>query len=98
MRAADYIIDIGPGAGEHGGYVVADGTYEEIVANTNSLTGDYLSHRKGIQIPPERRKGNGKSLIIKGAHENNLKDVTARDTTWYIRCGNRCVGFGQEYA
>ncbi len=77
MRAADYIIDIGPGAGEHGGYVVADGTYEEIVANTNSLTGDYLSHRKGIQIPAERRKGNGKSLIIKGARENNLKDVTA---------------------
>ncbi len=76
MRAADYIIDIGPGAGEHGGYVVADGTYEEIVANTNSLTGDYLSHRKGIRIPAERRKGNGKSLIIKGASENNLKDVT----------------------
>ncbi len=76
MRAADYIIDIGPGAGEHGGHVVADGTYEEIVANTNSLTGDYLSHRKGIKIPAERRKGNGKSLIIRGARENNLKNVT----------------------
>ncbi|GAC1557099.1 MAG: hypothetical protein NVS2B2_14010 [Ktedonobacteraceae bacterium] len=76
MRAADYIIDIGPGAGEHGGHVVADGTYEQIVANTNSLTGDYLSHRKGIKIPANRRKGNGKSLIIKGARENNLKDVT----------------------
>ena len=76
MRAADYIIDIGPGAGEHGGYVVADGTYEELVANTNSLTGDYLSHRKRIEIPVERRKGNGKSLTIKGARENNLKDVT----------------------
>ncbi len=77
MRAADYIIDIGPGAGEHGGYVVADGTYEELVGNTNSLTGDYLSHRKRIEIPAERRKGNGKSLVVKGARENNLKNVTA---------------------
>ncbi len=76
MRSADYIIDIGPGAGEHGGYVVADGTYEEIVANTNSLTGDYLSRRKRINIPAERRAGNGKALVIKGARENNLKDVT----------------------
>ncbi len=76
MRAADYIIDIGPGAGEHGGHVVADGTYEEIVANTDSLTGDYLSHRKRIEIPAERRKGSGRSLTIKGARENNLKDVT----------------------
>jgi excinuclease ABC subunit A len=76
MRAADYIIDIGPGAGEHGGYVVADGTYEEIVGNTQSLTGDYLSHRKRIEIRDERRTGNGKSLLVKGARENNLKDVT----------------------
>ncbi len=76
MRAADYIIDIGPGAGEHGGHVVADGTYEEIVANTNSLTGDYLSHRKRIEIPAERRAGTGKSLLLKGARENNLKDVS----------------------
>lgn len=76
MRAADYIIDIGPGAGEHGGYVVADGTYEEIVANTNSLTGDYLSHRKRIERPAERRAGTGKSLVLKGARENNLKNVS----------------------
>ncbi len=76
MRAADHIIDIGPGAGEHGGHVVAEGTYAEIVANTNSLTGDYLSHRKRIPTPSERRSGNGKSLRIVGARENNLKDVT----------------------
>ncbi|GHO44948.1 excinuclease ABC subunit UvrA [Ktedonospora formicarum] len=75
MRASDHIIDIGPGAGEHGGHVVAEGTYEEIVANHNSLTGDYLSRRRRIEIPTERRPGNGNKLTIKGARENNLKNV-----------------------
>jgi excinuclease ABC subunit A len=75
MRAADYIIDIGPGAGEHGGQVVAEGSYEEILANSNSLTGDYLARRKRIEVPVERRAGNGNSLIIKGARENNLKNI-----------------------
>jgi excinuclease ABC subunit A len=75
MHAADHIIDIGPGAGEHGGHVVGEGTYEEIVANTDSLTGDYLSRRKSIKIPAKRREGNGNKLIIKGARENNLKNV-----------------------
>lgn len=76
MRAADYIIDIGPGAGEHGGHVVAHGTFEEIVANEKSLTGDYLSHRKQIEIPAQRREGSGQTLTIKGARENNLKNVS----------------------
>ena len=76
MRSADYIIDIGPGAGEHGGHVVAEGTYEQIVDNLKSVTGDYLSGRKRIVTPQERREGNGKSLVIRGAKENNLKDVT----------------------
>jgi excinuclease ABC subunit A len=75
MRAADHIIDIGPGAGEHGGRVVAEGNYQQIVANTNSLTGDYLSRRKHIPIPEQRRAGNGNSLLIKGARENNLKNI-----------------------
>jgi excinuclease ABC subunit A len=75
MRAADHIIDIGPGAGEHGGYVVATGNYAEIVANHNSLTGDYLSRRRHIPVPAQRRAGNGKSLRILGARENNLKGV-----------------------
>jgi excinuclease ABC subunit A len=75
MRAADHIIDIGPGAGEHGGHVVAEGNYAEIVANTNSLTGDYLARRKHIPVPAERRPGNGKALVVKGARENNLKNV-----------------------
>ncbi len=76
MRAADYIIDIGPGAGEHGGRVVGEGTYPEIVANRNSLTGDYLARRRGIEIPAQRRNGNARMLTIKGARENNLKNVT----------------------
>jgi excinuclease ABC subunit A len=76
MRTADHIIDIGPGAGEHGGHVVAEGTYDEIVANRNSLTGDYLSRRKQVKMPTERRAGNGNTLTIKGARENNLKNVT----------------------
>jgi excinuclease ABC subunit A len=75
MRAADHIIDIGPGAGEHGGWVVAEGTYKDIIANTNSLTGDYLARRKRIPLPTMRREGNGRSLRITGARENNLKNV-----------------------
>src|SRR5579885_1864903 len=75
MRAADHIIDIGPGAGEHGGRGVAEGNYQQIVANTNSLTGDYLSRRRHIPIPERRRTGSGHSLLIKGARENNLKNI-----------------------
>ncbi|BCL81341.1 UvrABC system protein A [Ktedonobacteria bacterium brp13] len=77
MRAADYIIDVGPGAGEHGGRIVATGTYDEIVANVDSLTGDYLAHRKQIEIPAERRPGNGNVVTIRGASENNLKNIDA---------------------
>src|SRR5437588_5239041 len=76
MRAADHIVDIGPGAGEHGGKVVAEGTFADIVANTNSITGDYLARRRRIQLPEEHRSGNGHVLTIKGARENNLKNVT----------------------
>ena len=74
MRQADYIVDIGPGAGEHGGNVVACGTYKEIMANKNSLTGDYLSGRKKIEVPGFRRKPTG-WLTVKGARENNLKNI-----------------------
>jgi len=76
MRAADHIIDIGPGPGEHGGKVVAEGTYEDIIASTDSLTGDYLSRRKRIPLPTQRREGNGRPLRIVGARENNLKNIT----------------------
>ena len=76
MRAADHIIDIGPGAGEHGGEVVAEGTFDEIAANAKSLTGDYLSRRLRIKLPEQRREGNAHSLTIRGARENNLKNIT----------------------
>ena len=78
MRAADYLIDIGPGAGVHGGQVVAAGTPAEVMANPNSITGQYLAGTRRIEIPARRRPGNGKFLTVVGAQENNLKNVTAR--------------------
>ena len=78
MMACDYIVDIGPKAGEHGGQVVAVGTPEEIMANENSITGAYLSGRKKIPVPNERRKGNGENIVIKKARKNNLKDVNVK--------------------
>ena len=77
MRDADYIVDIGPGAGIHGGKVVAVGTPDEVAASTESITGDYLSGRKVIAVPKTRRPGNGKVIRIVGAKENNLKNITA---------------------
>lgn len=76
MRAADYLIDIGPGAGARGGEIVSAGTPEEVEKDTNSLTGQYLSGKKKILVPKERRKGNGEKLKITGASENNLKNVS----------------------
>ena len=78
MMQADYLVDVGPGAGEHGGRIVACGTPEEVMQNTNSLTGDYLSGRKKIEVPLKRRKGNGKFIEIKGAKENNLKNINVK--------------------
>ncbi|MDE1505908.1 excinuclease ABC subunit UvrA [Ligilactobacillus salivarius] len=75
MRAADYLIDIGPGAGENGGQVIAAGTPKQVEKKRNSLTGQYLSGKKYIAIPSERRKGNGKKIVVKGASENNLKNI-----------------------
>lgn len=76
MREADYILDIGPVAGRNGGYLVAEGTIDEIMKNDRSITGKYLSGEKEIQVPKTRRKGNGKKISIVGAKENNLKDVS----------------------
>jgi len=75
MMSSDYIIDIGPGAGIHGGKIIAAGTPSEVMANTDSITGAYLSGRKKINIPEMRRKGNGKFLSVKGAAEHNLKNI-----------------------
>lgn len=75
MLAADYLIDVGPGAGEYGGTIMAAGTPEEVMKNPNSLTGKYLSGEEKIEIPKKRRKGNGLKISIKGAKENNLKNI-----------------------
>ena len=75
MLASDYLVDIGPGAGDSGGYVVAKGTPEEVMKNKDSITGQYLSGKKCIEVPKKRRKGNKKSLKIIGAKENNLKNI-----------------------
>jgi excinuclease ABC subunit A len=75
MRAADHIIDVGPGAGVYGGEIVAEGTVAEIIRNKKSLTGQYLAHKLEIEAPQKYRKGNGKNLVIKGAAEFNLKNI-----------------------
>ena len=76
IRTADYLLDIGPGAGIHGGEVIARGTPDEVAHNPKSVTGQYLLGKKSIPVPKKRRAGNGKSLVIKGAKENNLQNVT----------------------
>lgn len=75
MRAADYLIDIGPGAGELGGQIIAAGTPSEVENDENSLTGQYLSGKKQIPVPATRREGNGKAIVVKGAEANNLKNI-----------------------
>ena len=75
MFAADHIVDVGPGAGVHGGEIIAEGTVEDIINNKNSVTGDYLSGRKKIEVPKVRRKGNGNKIRVVKAAQNNLKDV-----------------------
>ncbi len=75
LRSADYIVDLGPGAGVNGGYITATGSVDEILKNPHSLTGNYLSGRKRIEIPQSRRKGNGKSIVLYGAREHNLKGI-----------------------
>ena len=89
MRQADYLVDIGPGAGIHGGEVVACGTPEEVMANTNSITGDYLSGRKKIAIRDKRRTSNGRDITLIGCEENNLKNI---DVTFLGGCLNLITG------
>src|SRR5690606_32618527 len=75
MLSADWIVDLGPGAGEHGGYVIAEGPPEAILANPDSITGAYLSGRRCIPLPEHRREGNGQQIVIRGARETHLKNV-----------------------
>ncbi len=96
MEAADYIVDIGPGAGVHGGQVIAAGTPEEIKANPDSVTGAYLSGRKRIEIPPRRRKPDKEWLTVYGARENNLKNITARIPLQLFVCVTGVSGSGKS--
>ena len=75
MRFADWLIDLGPGAGEYGGDIIAEGTPEEVMLVEDSLTGAYLSGRLKIDVPDERRPGNGNFITVRGAQENNLKNI-----------------------
>ena len=96
MRAADYIIDVGPGAGVHGGRIIAAGTPEEVAANPASLTGQYLSGRRCIAVPKTRRKGNGHSLTVRGAAENNLKHIDVSIPLGTFTCVTGVSGSGKS--
>ncbi|HEX6592045.1 MAG TPA: excinuclease ABC subunit UvrA [Moraxellaceae bacterium] len=97
IRAADYVVDIGPGAGVHGGRIVAQGSYEDIVKNKNSLTGDYLSGRKQIAIPKQRTPYDKKKVMtLKGAQGNNLKNVTAEFPLGLMTCVTGVSGSGKS--
>ncbi|MDO8616055.1 MAG: excinuclease ABC subunit UvrA [Dehalococcoidia bacterium] len=96
MRAADHLIDLGPGAGADGGYVVAAGTMAEVAACPESITGQYLSGGREIPLPPVRRKGNGKALVIQGARENNLKNIDVRIPLGMFVCVTGVSGSGKS--
>ena len=96
MRSADYIVDLGPGAGERGGYIVAAGAVEEICESAQSITGQYLSGRRQIPLPDGRREGNGEWLVIKGAQQNNLKDIDVSIPLGMFVCVTGVSGSGKS--
>ena len=96
MYAADYIVDVGPGAGVHGGEIVCQGTIDDIKACEKSMTGQYLSGKRRIPVPDKRRKGNGKFLTVKGAAQNNLKDITVKVPLGTMTCVTGVSGSGKS--
>ncbi len=96
IREADWIVDLGPAAGEHGGHVVAEGTPKQILAHPKSLTGAYLSGRMQVEVPKERREGNGKSLKIVGASANNLKNLDVTIPLGKLVCITGVSGSGKS--
>lgn len=96
MNSADYIVDVGPGAGVHGGEIVCSGTIDEIKSCKNSITGQYLSGQKKIEIPEKRRKGNGEYLTIVGAKQNNLKNITVKIPLGTFTCVTGVSGSGKS--
>jgi len=96
MRAADWIVDIGPGAGEHGGHIVSAGTFDDIATDSASITGQYLSGRRAIAVPEVRRRGNGHRLVLKGARGNNLHNVTAEFPLGMFICVTGVSGSGKS--
>ena len=96
IRAADYIIDLGPGAGRHGGYVVVTGTLEDVCSHPHSITVAYLSGRKEIPLPSKRRPGNGKEIVVRGAREFNLKNITVRIPLGKFVCVTGVSGSGKS--
>jgi excinuclease ABC subunit A len=96
IRTADWVVDMGPGAGVHGGEVVAQGVLQDILDNEDSITGDYLSGRRSVPVPAKRRKGNGKKLTVSGARANNLKNVTASIPLGTFTCITGVSGSGKS--
>ncbi len=96
MRAADHIVDLGPGAGEHGGHVIAEGPIDAIENSNRSITGAYLSGRSSISVPEDRRDGNGQTVTVTGARENNLKDISVSIPLGALVCVTGVSGSGKS--
>src|SRR5690606_36829140 len=92
----DYILDVGPVAGKYGGQIIAEGTPKDIMKHPDSITGQFLSGRKKIEIRKERRKGNGKQLVIKGAREHNLRNLTVEIPLGILTCVTGVSGSGKS--
>jgi excinuclease ABC subunit A len=96
MRAADHIIDMGPGAGEHGGWIVTTGTLPDVIACKESITGQYLSGAKQIPLPRKRRPGSGEEIVVRGARQNNLKNIEVRIPLGKFVCITGVSGSGKS--